>query len=106
MQRVNERRVKGGEVGAPLVILAFEGAQCGINAETAENDDNREDLDPPRVTAERVPEARFGHKSRGASHSVTSILRVADATTSACQMNFCHTSSTQPSQKCLNIRLV
>src|SRR5712664_3338702 len=34
MQGIDERRIKRREVRAPLIILAFEGAQCGINAET------------------------------------------------------------------------
>src|SRR3989442_69398 len=34
MQGIDERRIERREVRAPLVILAFEGAQRGINAET------------------------------------------------------------------------
>src|SRR6266436_8168360 len=68
MQGIDERRIKRREVRAPLVILAFKGAQCGINAETAEHNDDGENLDPPGIAAQSAAEARFGHKSRGTSH--------------------------------------
>src|SRR6266404_1062526 len=76
MLRIDKRRIKRREVRAPLVILAFEGAQCGINAETAEHNNDRENFDPPWVAPQSTAEARFGHKSRGTSHSVTSGVRV------------------------------
>src|SRR5882724_5215295 len=88
MQRIDERRIRRREVRAPLVILAFESAQCGINAETAEHNDDGENFDPPGIAAQSAAEARFGHKSRGASHSVTSGVRVGYAKTRLFQTKF------------------
>jgi len=41
MQGINERRIKGREVRAPFIILAFEGAKGGVDAEAAHHNDDR-----------------------------------------------------------------
>ncbi len=54
---VDERRVERREVGAPLEVAALQGAGRRVKAEEAQDDDDRENLQPPGVAAERRPEA-------------------------------------------------
>src|SRR5260221_1989954 len=46
-----KRRIKRGEIGSPLVELAFEGAEGGVNAEATEEDGDGKWFEPPRVAA-------------------------------------------------------
>jgi hypothetical protein len=76
MLRVDERRIKGREIRAPRIVGIFKGAERCVHAESAENDDNRDNLDPPRVAAQSAAKTRLRQKRRGARHQVTSEVAV------------------------------
>ena len=69
---IDERRIKGREIRTPEIVGIFEGAERGVSSKTAENNDNREDLHPPGVTAQCATKPGFRQRSWNASHSMTS----------------------------------
>jgi hypothetical protein len=67
---VDERGIEGREVRSPFVVLALEGAQGGVDAETAEEDPYGNEFGPPGVAAESAAETRLGQWSGRASHEL------------------------------------
>src|SRR5438132_13259568 len=49
MMRVNQRRIKRRKIRSPLIIRPFEGPQSRIDSESAEQNNNGQQLKPPRI---------------------------------------------------------
>src|ERR1700674_1656253 len=56
MMRVNERRIKGRKVRPPFEVFPFEGAQSGIDSECTEQNNDGQQLKPPRIPPHRAAE--------------------------------------------------
>src|SRR5580658_1075242 len=72
MQRIDERRIKWGEIRPPFIKLAFKGAQRGVEPKATEKKDHGKDFDPPSVAAQCASEPRFGQEGWRTSHLGTS----------------------------------
>jgi len=88
MQRVNERRIEGRQIGPPLVELSFKGAQRGVDAKSAHQNDDGDDFDPPSVAAQRASEPRFRQEGWRASHLGTSRVAVSKSKTRLLQTDY------------------
>src|ERR1700704_5312670 len=56
MMGVNERRIKRRNVRPPFVVCPFEGTRCRIKSECAEQGDDGQQLQPPRIPPHCVAE--------------------------------------------------
>src|SRR5260370_32972379 len=76
MLRVDERRIERRQIRSPGIVGIFEGAKRGIDAKATEHNNNGENLDPPRVSAQSTAEAGLGRQGRGTRNRVTSEVAV------------------------------
>src|SRR5436190_19527390 len=71
---VDERRIKGRQVGTPLKAAIDPGRPRRVNAEAAEDQCGERGGDPPGVAAQRSPEAAFLQVADRGRHSVTAAI--------------------------------
>ncbi len=88
MLRVNERRIEGRQIRPPFVELSFKGAQRGVNAKSAHQNDDGDDFDPPSIAAQRASKPRFGQEGWRASHLGTSRVAVSKSETKRLQTDY------------------
>src|SRR6266436_384731 len=77
MLRVNERRIERREIRSPRIVGILEGTKRRVDAETAEDNDDGEDLSPPGVAAESAAEPGFRQECGSTSHPIASSVAVA-----------------------------
>src|SRR5687768_9651542 len=68
-----ERGIEWRQVWSPFVVIVFKRAPGGVDAESAENDDDRHKLNPPRIASHRCAEPTT--LNCGLSHSVKTVSR-------------------------------
>src|SRR2546429_2944470 len=94
MLRVDERRIKGREIRSPGIVGIFEGAERGVNTESAEHNDHGEDLYPPGVAAQGAAETRFRQRSEEHTSELQSRLHLVCRLLLEKKKNPIHTSTT------------
>src|SRR6266550_3152486 len=70
-KRLDQRRVKGREVGSPLVVAVDPGRPCRVDTEAAEHERSKCGCDPPGVAAQGGAEAAFLEVADGRRHSTS-----------------------------------
>ena len=72
---INQRRIKRREIWPPIIVPAFEGAECGVDTEASEENDDGKKLEPPSVASLRFAKLRRMTWDRRGSHEFTVLPR-------------------------------
>src|SRR4029077_3605440 len=88
MMGIDKRRIKRRKIRPPIEIRVLESAQRGVNAKAAEQNNYRQEFDPPSVATQRASKPRFGQEGWRASHLRTSRVAVSKSKTTGLQTDY------------------